>query len=497
MKTTLYVIALLVLAPPAAGFSQTSSPPWGPVPLKDTSAPALNAPLPPADTSVSLPNVPLPPTDNNNNVERLSKLETETEALRAEVRRLREEAPVRLPSIDATPAAMEAAPAPAANPEEFFTLQELRGEMKKFAWKKGDFSIVPYGILWGNMVSSTERTSPGSYTLFVQSASLQPESEFIIDARNTRLGIDVSGPQIPCLDCANSGGKVEIDFQNSVLSTENKGTLLLRHAYAEVKNEEFRLLFGQTWDVVSPLYPGMLMYSVGWDGGNIGYRRAQLRGERFLAFSDTSLATAQLSANQTVFEDGTTDIRGETPNWPIMEGRVAWTVGERGKGARPTTVGLSGHIGDEQQDYKVVDRNRQNRTWSGNIDFRMPITERLGFQAECFTGENLGAFLGGIGQGINPVTLAGIRSSGGWCEIWYDWTPTFHSHVGYSIDDPVNADVQFAGAKTYNQFFFGNISYDMTKNFLVGLEVSSWKTIYYDLRPGDSVRCEFVAKYGF
>ena len=57
--------------------------------------------------------------------------------------------------------------------------------MKKFAWKKGDFSIVPYGILWGNMVYSTERTYPGSYTLYVFSESTGPESEFIVDARNT------------------------------------------------------------------------------------------------------------------------------------------------------------------------------------------------------------------------------------------------------------------------------------------------------------------------
>ena len=49
----------------------------------------------------------------------------------------------------------------------------------------------------------------------------------------------------------------------------------------EVKDDDFRFLVGQTWDVISPLYPGMLMYSVGWDGGNIGYRRAQVRGERY------------------------------------------------------------------------------------------------------------------------------------------------------------------------------------------------------------------------
>ena len=44
--------------------------------------------------------------------------------------------------------------------DDYFTLDELRGEMKKLAWTKGDFSIVPYGYLWGNTVYSTERTSP-------------------------------------------------------------------------------------------------------------------------------------------------------------------------------------------------------------------------------------------------------------------------------------------------------------------------------------------------
>ena len=94
--------------------------------------------------------------------------------------------------------------------------------MRKFAWTKGDFTIVPYGYLWGNTVYSTERTSPGSYTLYALSASTGPESECIVDARNTRLGFDVSGPKIPWFDDAVTGGKVEIDFQQTVLTTENK-----------------------------------------------------------------------------------------------------------------------------------------------------------------------------------------------------------------------------------------------------------------------------------
>ena len=471
MRITLFVLAALLLCTPRVSLAEDSTT-WGLVP-------------------------PSPPANSADVTDRLNQLEAETQALRVEVQRMHEQA-VRLPTLNATPTALATMlPEPQSDGEEYFTLDELRGEMKKLAWKKGNFSIVPYGILWGNMVYSTQRTTPGSYTLFVQSASTQPEGEFLVDARNTRLGIDIGGPRMAFFNYAATGGKVEIDFQNSVLSTENRATILLRHAYMEAKNEEFRLVMGQTWDVISPLNPGTLMYSVGWYGGNIGYRRAQLRGERFLAFSDTSLVTAQLSANQTVFSDGTTVIRGESPTWPIIEGRIAWTIGDRGKGARPITIGISGHIGEGQSDHTILGPNHHHRTWSGNIDFRMPITDRLGVQAELFTGENLGAFLGGIGQGIDPTTLQPIRSTGGWFDIWYDWTPWLHSHVGYSVDNPNNNDLATVGERSYNQFYFGNISYDVTKKFLVGFEVSSWKTNYVGLLPGDSVRCEFVAKYGF
>jgi hypothetical protein len=443
----------------------------------------------------------LPPSNGpvEDVADRMNRLEAETQSLRAEVQWLREH-PVRLPTVDATPTAMAPAPAAPADPAsgqgDYFTLDQLRGEMKKLAWTKGDFSIIPYGYLWGNTVYSTERTTPGSYTLYVQSASTGPESECIVDARNTRLGFDVKGPPVPFFNCAKGGGKVEIDFQQNVLSTENKPTILLRHAYAEVKDEEMRFLVGQTWDVISPLFPGMLMYSVGWDGGDIGYRRAQVRGERYLAFSDASLVTTQLSINQQVFEDVATPLAAASSNWPIVEGRVAWTVGQRGPGCFPIVVGVSGHIGEEEE-RTAAGFDVRARTWSGNIDVRVPITERFGVQGECQVGENLGAFLGGIGQGVDSTFFNAIRDVGGWLELWYDWTPRLHSHVGYSIDDPNDNDLHTAGERSYNQFYFGNLSYDLTKNFLVGMEVSSWKTLYVGRLPGDSVRCEFVAKYGF
>jgi hypothetical protein len=456
--------------------------------------------------------VPEPPGNNqgSNVADRMARLEAETQALREELQRLREQT-VRLPSVEATPASMAgandvpavpvAAPAPPPAQDAYLTMDEVRGEMKKFSWKKGDFTITPYGWIWGNSVYSSQRTSPGSYTLFVTSPSVDKDNEFIVDARNTRLGFDVGGPQIPLFGDAQCGGKVEIDFQNSVLSTENKATILLRHCYAEMKNEDYRFLVGQTWDVVSPLNPGMLMYSVGWDGGNIGYRRAQFRGERYLNFSDVSMVTVQASINQQVFEDSTTDkpivVGGQPSNWPVCEGRVGWTIGERGKDCRPIVVGMSGHIGNEEYDSAIFGKNNFRRTWSGNLDARVPLTDYFGVQGECFVGENLGAFLGGIGQGIDPVTGSTIRSVGGWVEVWYDWTCRLHSHVGYSVDDPNNNDLHLASEKTYNQFYYANLIYDLSKNCLIGMEVSSWKTLYVDLDPGDSIRSEFVLKYGF
>jgi hypothetical protein len=450
---------------------------------------------------------------------RMARLEAENQRMQAELQWMRERTMQASPASAPTaiPTSMEQADPVGMGPaQSSLTMPQVQGEIKRLMWTKGDFKVVPYGWLWGNAVESTERTNPGSYTLWALSRTLQPEAECIVDGRNTRLGLDVAGPQVPFLCCAQSGGKLEIDFQNTIPvgNTENRGMLLLRHAYLEVKNEDFRLLAGQTWDVISPLLPGMLMYSVGWDAGNIGYRRAQVRGERFLAFSDESLVTVQTSINQNVFSDSPTltgaTLRGEPAAWPIFEGRVAWTLGQRkGPDALPITFGVSSHIGQTEFDFLQGNGlpapgqdNQLRNTWSLNADLRIPITQRFGFQSEFFTGENLGQFLGGIGQGIDNSAAFGyntIHSTGGWAEFWYDVTPRFHTHFGYSIDDPNNADLHVASDRSYNQFFFTNAIYDLTKQFIVGLEVSSWKTLYMGpgLLPGDAVRFEFVAKYGF
>ncbi|MBN2296729.1 MAG: bZIP transcription factor [Pirellulales bacterium] len=438
---------------------------------------------------------------------RLQQLEAETQALRAELQQMREE-PVALPQVSATPVSY--APGAKNNGDvDYYTFSELSGMMqstaKKYAWTKGDFTIVPYGFLWGNMVYESGRTySPGrSYVLWVMPGNQQGDDKvFLADGKNTRFGIDVGGPRLPLFCCAKTGGKIEFDFQGDFANTENKGGVLLRHAYVEAKNSDYRLLIGQTWDIISPLYPTTCLYSVYWDLGNIGYRRPQLRYERYLAFSNTTLLTLQGSLNANILSDfnGHADIIREPGGWPTIEGRAALTLGHRGKGCKPTVVGVSAHIGEVGFDYfnggALVDDDVRRRTWSFNTDLDMPITSRFGVRGELFCGEALGTYLGGIGQSINPNTLEPIRSQGGWVELYYYWTYRLHSHFAYGVDDPFDQDIP-ANGRLYNQFYYANIMFDATKQFQLGFEVGQLKTLYNGLDEGNSTRLEFMARYAF
>jgi hypothetical protein len=93
-----------------------------------------------------------------------------------------------------------------------------------------------------------------------------------------------------------------------------------------------------------------------------------------------------------------------------------------------------------------------------------------------YHGQTVGSYLGGIIQNFN-ADRQGIRSTGAWAEIYYYWTPRFHSHFGYGIDDPLDSDLT-AGLAKRNQFYFGNVIWDVTKSIDVGFEVSRWETEY-------------------
>ena len=137
----------------------------------------------------------------------------------------------------------------------------------------GSITVVPYGILWNNMIYSTSRTFPGHFILWIESNETQGEPSFVLDARSSRVGANILGPEVDVFGGMTGGGRVEIDFFGG-FTIPNTTDVRLRHVYWEAKNDDLRLLVGQTWDVVSPLLPSTVNFSVSWATGNIGFRRA-------------------------------------------------------------------------------------------------------------------------------------------------------------------------------------------------------------------------------
>lgn len=384
-----------------------------------------------------------------------------------------------------------------------------------FAFTKGGFTIAPYGAFWADMIYATQRTNPGAFTLFVFSEDDQGESALTIDARRTRLGADISGPDF---GGGSTGGRVEIDFHGDFV-TENRATVLLRHAYWEWQDDRTRLLVGQEWDVASPLYPSTLNYAYGYLAGNIGFRRTQFRAERKIQIARSISWSLQGSINQDIVTDFPTEagIRREASNWPVVEARTAITVARQETGCDPVELGFSGHIGETGFDFLTAgppplslpaEDDARFRTWSFNVDLHVPVTQRLGLQGEFFLGSNLSTFLGGIGQGVCPCLRRPIRSTGGWGEVWFQWTDRVGFHCGYGIDDPNDEDLLVG--RVQNQFFFANIVADVTPALTTGLEVSYFETKYLESRnglipddqlgpsaPGEAVTIDWMVKYAF
>ena len=108
------------------------------------------------------------------------------------------------------------------------------------------------------------------------------------------------------------------------------------------------------------------------------------------------------------------------------------------------------------------------------------MTNAFGMVGEFYTGEGLGTYNGAALQLFNPENgFQGLRSTGGWCELFAYWTPRLHSHVGFGIDDPIDSDVPNAAGllgRVSNSTAFGNVIFDVSEAFRVAFEVSGRET---------------------
>lgn len=347
-----------------------------------------------------------------------------------------------------------------------------------------------YGYLKVDAIYNTARMNTGNYAIFVKPDDPDgKEDEFHLTANQTRFGLNLVGPD---LWGGESSGKIEVDFYGG--GDENKARLRMRHAYGQVYWPEYDLAFlaGQTWDVISPLWPNTVNFLPGFGAGNLGFRRPQLRLTKGFDVTDDSRLEFQTALTRTIGETIRGVDTGSDSGFPTVQSRLGYAFPLLTD--RPTVIGVSGHFGQEK--YATGGNDDIYDSWSINMDFRLPLFEKIALLAEIWHGENLGDYLGGVVQGVNTQLGESIPASGGWASLALGPWNDFSFNLGALIDDPRESKIAPLG-RTRNQMLFGNVMYELAQNLTWGLELSYWETHYKDIDNVDAIRMQTSLMYRF
>ncbi|MBI3910042.1 MAG: hypothetical protein HY320_03810 [Armatimonadetes bacterium] len=344
-------------------------------------------------------------------------------------------------------------------------------------------------------------------------AANRTDGDFSIHPRLTRLGLDTEAPPVGILGDAKLTGKLEIDFFN-ILPDRNSATsnsrafVRMRHGYGRLDWQRAHFLFGQTWDLISPLFPMANDDVVMWTAGNLGDRRPQLRfvWEPTAGKGKASLGVMVGSPGAVDSQDLDADqvVDGEESRRPTLQARVAlnqpsWVAGQTWE------AGLWGHSGQFRIDRnKAVSGHRSFNSQALGIDLRLPLTKKLLLQGEGWFGKALADVRGGVGQNINTITGEEVHSHGGWAELLYQFNEIYTLGGGFTIDDPKNEDVTpFTGAnqtavgRTLNRSYYVVNRLNLGSGLTVGIDWMLFHTQFRGLDPGTNNRWNIWLRHAF
>jgi hypothetical protein len=357
-----------------------------------------------------------------------------------------------------------------------------------------------YGLLRLDVDIDSQRPNNGQTPLFITSEApggnnLETGS-FSMHPRLTRFGIDYAGPRIAKLGDGALGGKLETDFENG--GSESRQIIRIRHAYLTLKWNQLTVLGGQTWDLVSPLFPTVNNDTLMWNAGNVGDRRPQFR-----VSYDPKVGQGQWSFAGAAGLMGAVDLQdldangfrdGEESGRPNVQARIGYSHQLWVKDQR-ASFGVSGFYGWLNTSRSIAGRTNFHSQLI-NMDYTAPLASRLSLRGEGWWGRNLSDTRGGAGQGINLATGQEIRSRGGWSELALKASRYWSIHPGFTMDDPVDRDLS-AGSRTRNRAFYLGNRITPGGNFLIGIDYLRWKTNFKGLLRGLDNRVNIFFQYGF
>lgn len=303
----------------------------------------------------------------------------------------------------------------------------------------------------------------------------QLDSELTMTPRLSRIGLSIDRWEVK--DNRIFGeGKVEIDFAGG----NGVSAIRLRHAYASITTprKKIELLAGQTWDLMSPLFPSAQNDSQLRYAGNLGDRRSQLR----LSLHPTDrVHLAVAAAAPAVLDQQDLDNDGQVDANASLQPMLQWLLEVRsrlGGGGSIARMGISGHASRTE-----LGDGTRHASASIATHFFIPFSKAVVVLGEGYLGSNLAELGGGIGQGVNPTTTRPIRSLGGWLELAVLPSPRHMLSIGTSIDTARTEDLE-DGDRERNATIYNVLRYKPRPSLQLGLEHLYWKTQYKAMPVG-------------
>lgn len=352
--------------------------------------------------------------------------------------------------------------------------------------------INPYGNIRVDAISTDGVFNNTQSPLFLLSAPAgrNPGDSFTIHPRLTQLGINVDQKDIE--EDFDVAGTVEIDFQNG--GRESRPLLRIRHAFFEVKNNNFEILVGQTWQTISRQIPTVNADTLQWNAGNTGDRSPQIR----LTYAQEVAQSGKIDFELAAQQIGSVDNKGQVGvNFgpaPALEARIQYT--QPFWTNEPLLVALGVHKATEVLAERPVEFEDTYNSEGIFAELVLPITDDLALKGEFFDGENLTDLRGGILFGINETTGTAIRTQGYWAELVYEITSSVQLSAGLSEDNPLDEDI-LNSTPGLNKTEWGTVHYNFTKSIQVGAEYIHWTTDFKNAAHLTANRYNIFGKFSF
>jgi hypothetical protein len=239
-----------------------------------------------------------------------------------------------------------------------------------------------------------------------------------LSATHSRIGLKYTGT--PLANGMAVSAVLEMDFLDTSSPTQMKPRF--RQGYFSLAKKGHAFLFGQAWDLFSPLGPTTLTTNgYLWQTGNLGFRHAQVRYSFSAEHLDFGVSASDPASNG-----------GWAAIMPVLQARVGLKLGAGNK----YQLGVSGIYGRESASGAAVPFKNKIDVSGLGVDWNLAVCKYLSLKGEYARGGNL-AYVSSRSAAFADMAnleFAARKVSAFWSELLLA-RGKFNGWFGYAFED--------------------------------------------------------------